>query len=172
MPHLEKKKEVAYFPYFNDTLISLGWLRDTVPKTKTKLILSHKFTRNQSFSGPETSQTPVDPLSPTQSCGVWEIHRAMVICPELKQLEDSRVVDFWSCREPAEFSGVFHEWEVSPAKGKDAGGELHRLGGRVVWVECSVTVHTGEPGTRQRGTSFGTLYLQHRTEIAGDRNTH
>ncbi len=31
---------------------------------------------------------------------------------------------------------------------------------------------TGVPGTRRRGTSFGTLYYKHRTAIAGDRYTH
>ncbi len=54
-------------------------------------------------SGPVTSQTPVDPLSPTQSCGVWEIHRALVISPEPKQMEDCRVVELRHRSEPAEF---------------------------------------------------------------------
>ncbi len=54
----------------------------------------------------------------------------MVRGPEPKQVEDSRVVHLRPRREPAEFPGELHEGEVSPAKGKDAGGELHHLGGR------------------------------------------
>ncbi len=57
----------------------------------------------------------------------------MVRGPEPKQVEDSRVVHLHPRREPAEFPGELHEGEVSPAKGKDAGGELHHLGGRG-WV--------------------------------------
>ncbi len=97
--------------------------------------------------------TPVDPLSPTQSCGVWEIHRALVICPEPKQMEDCRVVELRHRGELAEFSGEHHEWEIPPAKGKGTGCELHRREGESVlllWVDYSVTVH-GDPGTRRRG---------------------
>ncbi len=34
-----------------------------------------------------------------------------------------------ACSEPAEFSGVLCEGEISPDKGEDAGGELHRREG-------------------------------------------
>ncbi len=54
----------------------------------------------------------------------------MVRGPEPKQVEDGRVVHLRPRREPTEFPGELHEGAVSPAKGKDAGGELHRLGGR------------------------------------------
>ncbi len=50
----------------------------------------------------------------------------MVRGPEPKQVEDGRVVHLRPRREPAEFPGELHEGAVSPAKGKDAGGELHR----------------------------------------------
>ncbi len=77
----------------------------------------------------------------------------MVICPESKQLENCQVMELLSRSEPAEFGGVLCEWEVPPAKGKDAGGELHRFGGSLVLVESSVTRGTqGEPGTQERGT--------------------
>ncbi len=105
-------------------------------------------------SGPVTSQTPVDPLSPTQSRGVWEIHRALVICPEPKQMEDSRVVELRHRGEPAEFSGELHEGEIPPAKGEGTGCELHRREGESVhllgWIILSRCC-TGEPGTRRRG---------------------
>ncbi len=69
----------------------------------------------------------------------------MVRGPEPKQVEDGRVVHLRPRREPAEFPGELHEGAVSPAKGKDAGGELHRLGGRgwVGLVQYSVTVYGG-----------------------------
>ncbi len=51
----------------------------------------------------------VDPLSPTQYCGVWEIHRAMVIGPEPKQMEDCRVVELRHRGKHAEFPGVLHK---------------------------------------------------------------
>ncbi len=80
----------------------------------------------------------------------------MVRGPEPKQVEDSRVVHLRPRREPAEFPGELHEGEVSPAKGKDAGGELHHLGGRGWVVLGPVFCHgcTGVPGTRRRWTSF------------------
>ncbi len=47
-------------------------------------------------------------------------------------MEDCRVVDLRHRGELAEFSGELHEGEIPPAKGEDAGGELHRREGR--WV--------------------------------------
>ncbi len=47
-------------------------------------------------------------------------------------MEDCRVVELRHRGELAEFSGELHEGEIPPAKGEDAGGELHRREGR--WV--------------------------------------
>ncbi len=47
-------------------------------------------------------------------------------------MEDCRVVELRHRSELAEFSGELHEGEIPPAKGEDAGGELHRREGR--WV--------------------------------------
>ncbi len=45
-------------------------------------------------------------------------------------MEDCRVVDLRHRGELAESSGELHKGEIPPAKGEDAGGELHRcLGG-------------------------------------------
>ncbi len=41
-------------------------------------------------------------------------------------MEDCRVVELRHRGELAEFSGELHEGEIPPAKGEDAGGELHR----------------------------------------------
>ncbi len=45
-------------------------------------------------------------------------------------MEDCRVVELRPRGELAEFSGELHEGEIPPAKGEDAGGELHRREGR------------------------------------------
>ncbi len=45
-------------------------------------------------------------------------------------MEDCRVVELRHRGELAEFSGELHEGEILPAKGEDAGGELHRREGR------------------------------------------
>ncbi len=74
----------------------------------------------------------------------------MVRGPEPKQVEDSRVVHLRPRREPAEFPGELHEGEVSPAKGKDAGGELHHLGGRG-WVVLGPVFCHGVRGCQERG---------------------
>ncbi len=81
-------------------------------------------------SGPDTSQTPEDPFSPTQSRGVWEVHGVVVTGPEPEQVEDGRVVQLRHRGEPAEFPGVLYEGEVTPDEGEEAGGELHRRGGK------------------------------------------
>ncbi len=41
-------------------------------------------------------------------------------------MEDCRVVDLRHRGELAESSGELHKGEIPPAKGEDAGGELHR----------------------------------------------
>ncbi len=67
-------------------------------------------------------------------------------------MEDCRVVELRHRGALAEFSGELHEGEIPPAKGEDAGGELHRREGESVllfWVDYSVTVH-GDPGTQVR----------------------
>ncbi len=45
-------------------------------------------------------------------------------------MEDCHVVELRHRGELAEFSGELHEGEIPPAKGEDAGGELHRREGR------------------------------------------
>ncbi len=101
--------------------------------------------------------TPVDPLSPTQSCGVWEIHRALVICPEPKQMEDCHVGELRHRGEPAEFPGELHEGEIPPAKGEGCRRRTPSPWRRIclifpsLEVGYSVTVLHGEPGTRRRG---------------------
>ncbi len=62
-------------------------------------------------------------------------------------MEDCRVVELRHRSEPAEFPGELHECEIPPDKGEDAGGELHPS----FWVDYSVTVLHGDPGTRRRG---------------------
>ncbi len=101
--------------------------------------------------------TPVDPLSPTQSCGVWEIHWALVICPEPKQMEDCHVGELRHRGEPAEFPGELHEGEIPPAKGEGCRRRTPSPWRRIclifpsLEVSYSVTVLHGEPGTRRRG---------------------
>ncbi len=101
--------------------------------------------------------TPVDPLSPTQSCGVWEIHRALVICPEPKQMEDCHVGELRHRGEPAEFPGELHEGEIPPAKGEGCRRRTPSPWRRIclifpsLEVGYSVTLLHGEPGTRRRG---------------------
>ncbi len=93
----------------------------------------------------------------------------MVRGPEPKQVEDGRVVHLRPRREPAEFPGELHEGAVSPAKGKDAGGELHRLGGRgwVGWVQYSVT---DVRGCQERGdVELPSHTLLRYKEIAGEQ---
>ncbi len=84
--------------------------------------------RAGSGSGPDTSQTPEDPFSPTQSCGVWEVHGAIVIGPEPEQMIDGRVVQRRPRGKPAEFPSVLVEGEISAGYGEDASGSLHGCG--------------------------------------------
>ncbi len=44
-------------------------------------------------------------------------------------MEDCHVVEPHHRGKPAEFPGELHEGEIAPAKGEDAGGELHRREG-------------------------------------------
>ncbi len=77
-------------------------------------------------------------------------------------MEDFRVVELRHRSELAEFSGELHEGEIPPAKGKGTGCELHRREGEsVLLLRSSILSRlcTGVPGTRRRGTSFGTLYF-------------
>ncbi len=75
---------------------------------------------------PDTGKYPLSNTIPWCLGDPWDDGKS----PEPKQVEDGRVVHLRPRREPAEFPGELHEGAVSPAKGKDAGGELHRLGGR------------------------------------------
>ncbi len=61
-------------------------------------------------------------FSPTQSCGVWEVHGVVVTGPEPEQVEDGCVMQFCHRGEPAEFLGILHEGEIVPDKGEEAGG--------------------------------------------------
>ncbi len=98
----------------------------------------------------------------------------MVTGPEPEQVEEGRVLHLCHCGEPTEFPGILHEGEVPLEESEEAGGELHRrrspgktekiknfsktenktrerlrlLTFFFFRVQCSVTIHTGEQGTR------------------------
>ncbi len=63
-------------------------------------------------SGSDTSQTPEDPFSPTQSGGVWKVHGTMVVGPEPEQLIKSGVFPCRRRGELAEFTCVLIEREI------------------------------------------------------------
>ncbi len=64
-------------------------------------------------SCPDTSQTQVDPLAPTQSCRVWEVYGVMKIGPEPEQMIDGRIIQCYPRGELAEFPGILVEGEIS-----------------------------------------------------------
>ncbi len=59
-------------------------------------------------------------------------------------MEDCRVVELRHRGELAESSGELHKGEIPPAKGEDAGGELHRC---LRWIILS----RGCTGIQERG---------------------
>ncbi len=65
--------------------------------------------RADSGSGPDTLQTPEDPFPPVQSCGVWEVHRAIVIAPFPEQRVECGVVQRHYRGQPSELPGLLHE---------------------------------------------------------------
>ncbi len=66
-------------------------------------------------------------------------------------MEDCRVVELRHRGELAEFSGELHEGEIPPAKGEDAGGELHRREGRWVALVGWIILSRGCTGIQERG---------------------
>ncbi len=103
----------------------------------------------------------------------------MVTGPELEQVEEDRVLHRHYRGEPTEFPDVLHEGEVPPDEGEEAGSELHcRRGGKTenknfskngkqnegkvaptfspsfLWVESSVTIHSGEQGNEEARNFF------------------
>ncbi len=62
-------------------------------------------------------------------------------------MEDCRVVDLRHRGELAESSGELHKGEIPPAKGEDAGGELHRC---LRWIILSRSTGIQERGDEDR----------------------
>ncbi len=62
-------------------------------------------------------------------------------------MEDCRVVDLRHRGELAESSGELHKGEIPPAKGEDAGGELHRC---LRWIILSRFTGIQERGDEDR----------------------
>ncbi len=62
-------------------------------------------------------------------------------------MEDCRVVDLRHRGELAESSGELHKGEIPPAKGEDAGGELHRC---LRWIILSRYTGLQERGDEDR----------------------
>ncbi len=54
----------------------------------------------------DTLQTPENPFPPDQSCGVWEVHGAMVVGPDPEQRIQHSVIEPHPNGEPAELSRV------------------------------------------------------------------
>ncbi len=70
-------------------------------------------------------------------------------------MEDCRVVELRHRGELAEFSGELHEGEIPPAKGEDAGGELHRrwvaLVGWIILSRYTGIQERGDEDSDKRG---------------------
>ncbi len=79
----------------------------------------------------------------------------VVTGPEPEKVEDGRIVQLRHRGEPAEFPGVLHEGEITPDKGEDAGGELHRLGGKKANKNCS---KNGQNKRRRRSAAYFFFY--------------
>ncbi len=62
-------------------------------------------------------------------------------------MEDCRVVELRHRGELAESSGELHKGEIPPAKGEDAGGELHRC---LRWIILSRFTGIQERGDEDR----------------------
>ncbi len=66
-------------------------------------------------------------------------------------MEDCRVVDLRHRGELAESSGELHKGEIPPAKGEDAGGELHRCLGWIILSRYTGIQERGDEDSDKRG---------------------
>ncbi len=82
-------------------------------------------------------------------------------------MEDCRVVELRHRGELAEFSVELHEGEIPPAKGEDAGGELHRREGRWVALVWWIILSRFTRGSRNEETRIVTneVFNEGQTEV-------
>ncbi len=66
-------------------------------------------------------------------------------------MEDCRVVELRHRGDLAEFSGELHEGEIPPAKGEDAGGELHRCLRWIILSRYTGIQERGDEDSDKRG---------------------
>ncbi len=66
-------------------------------------------------------------------------------------MEDCRVVDLRHRGELAESSGELHKGEIPPAKGEDAGGELHRCLRWIILSRYTGIQERGDEDCNKRG---------------------
>ncbi len=66
-------------------------------------------------------------------------------------MEDCRVVDLRHRGELAESSGELHKGEIPPAKGEDAGGELHRCLRWIILSRYTGIQERGDEDSDKRG---------------------
>ncbi len=66
-------------------------------------------------------------------------------------MEDCRVVELRHRGELAESSGELHKGEIPPAKGEDAGGELHRCLGWIILSRYTGIQERGDEDSDKRG---------------------
>ncbi len=66
-------------------------------------------------------------------------------------MEDCRVVELRHRSELAESSGELHKGEIPPAKGEDAGGELHRCLRWIILSRYTGIQERGDEDSDKRG---------------------
>ncbi len=66
-------------------------------------------------------------------------------------MEDCRVVELRHRGELAESSGELHKGEIPPAKGEDAGGELHRCLRWIILSRFTGIQERGDEDSDKRG---------------------
>ncbi len=66
-------------------------------------------------------------------------------------MEDCRVVDLRHRGQLAESSGELHKGEIPPAKGEDAGGELHRCLRWIILSRYTGIQERGDEDSDKRG---------------------
>ncbi len=66
-------------------------------------------------------------------------------------MEDCRVVELRPRGELAESSGELHKGEIPPAKGEDAGGELHRCLRWIILSRYTGIQERGDEDSDKRG---------------------
>ncbi len=66
-------------------------------------------------------------------------------------MEDCRVVELRHRGELAESSGELHKGEIPPAKGEDAGGELHRCMRWIILSRYTGIQERGDEDSDKRG---------------------